>query len=248
MLGDFIVRTKLLSALAFLVAGTPALAADIIAPPPPAVAIKAPVAVAYSWTGFYIGGQVGGGWSTFKGTDPTTPGAPWTSINASGVIAGGQIGGNYQIGNAVLGLEASYDWSNIRVNDGGPFAGGAGLTMTLKNDYVATVAGRVGYAFDRVLLYAKGGAAFTRDRLDANNGLAGALAGSGSGSFSRTGWVAGAGIEWAFLPNWSVKAEYNYLGFGQITEVPTTTGNLFASPALVKLDIQTALLGLNFHF
>jgi outer membrane immunogenic protein len=242
------VRTKLFSALAFLAAGTPALAADIEAPPPPMVPAKAPIAVAYSWTGFYIGGQVGGGWSTFKGTDPTTPGAPWTSVNASGVIAGGQFGGNYQIGNVVLGIEGSYDWSNIKVNQNAAFAGGAGFTMTLKNDYIATVAGRVGYAFDRVLLYAKGGAAFARDRVDANNGLAGPLAGSGSGSFNRTGWLAGAGIEWAFLPSWSVKAEYNYLGFGQITEIPTTTGNLFVSPALVKLDIQTALLGLNFHF
>jgi opacity protein-like surface antigen len=62
-----------------------------------------------------------------------------------------------------------------------------------------------------------GGAAFTRDRLDANNGLPGALAGSATGSFDRTGWLAGVGVEWAFLQKWSVKAEYNYMGFGSIT-------------------------------
>ena len=60
----------------------------------------------------------------------------------------------------MLGIEGSYDWSNIKVNQNAAFAGGAGFTMTLKNDYVATVTGRVGYAFDRVLLYAKGGAEF----------------------------------------------------------------------------------------
>jgi outer membrane immunogenic protein len=144
---------------------------------------KAPVAVVYSWTGFYIGGHVGGGWSAFKGMDPAVPGDPWTSVNTSGVLAGGQLGFNYQIGSVVLGAEGSYAWSNIRVSDGGPFAGGGALTVTLKNDYVATAAGRIGYAFDRVLVFGKGGAAWTRDKLDASDGIGG----TGTGRFSRTG-------------------------------------------------------------
>lgn len=228
--------------------GTPALAADLEPSP-----VRAPVAVpvmaaVYNWTGFYLGIHGGGGWNKFSGMDPTDPTSTWSSVNGSGAVAGGQIGGNYQIGNVVFGLEGTYSWADIKLNSGGPFAGGAGFALTLKNDYVATVAGRVGYAFDRVLIYGKGGAAFTRDAYSANNGLAGALAGTANGSFNRNGWLAGAGIEWAFLGNWSVKAEYNYMRFGQLTEQPTTAGNLTASSAVVKLDLQTAILGINYRF
>lgn len=240
-------RNKLLSATILLALGTPALSADLPSP----MSAKAPAVVPapiFSWTGFYVGAFGGGGWNTWTGSDPTNPAGGTSSVNGSGGIAGGQIGGNYQINNFVVGLEGSYAWSNIGVTTNGPFAGGAGFTLTLKNDYIATVAGRLGVAVNNVLIYGKGGAAFTRDKYDANNGLAGALAGSASGSFDRTGWLAGAGIEWMFVPNWSVKAEYDYMGFGSITEQPTTTGNLMATPAAVKLDIQTATVGVNYHF
>jgi outer membrane immunogenic protein len=106
------------------------------------------------------------------------------------------------------------------------------------------VAGRLGVAFDRVLLYAKGGAAFTRDKYSGNDGLGGTV----SGTFNRTGWLAGGGVEWMFVPNWSVRAEYNHMGFGTINEQLTTTGNLAATPANVKLNIQTGTVGLNYHF
>ena len=239
---------KLLSIAILLALGTPALSADLEPSPVRAPAqVVAPVSV-FSWTGFYIGAHGGGGWSKWSGMDPTDPAAGWSSANASGGIAGGQVGGNYQISNFVIGLEGTYAWSGITLNSNGPFAGGAGFSLTLKNDYVATVAGRLGVAFERVLLYGKGGAAFTRDKYSGNNGLAGALAGSTSGSFDRTGWLAGAGVEWMFLPNWSVKGEYNYMRFGSVTEQPSTTGNLVASPAIVKLDIQTATVGVNYHF
>jgi len=144
-----------------------------------------PVGVS-NWTGFYIGAHGGGGWNTWSGMDPTEAGAGWSSVNGSGGVAGGQIGGNYQINNFVVGLEGTYAWSNIGLTNNGPFGGGGGFTLTLTNDYIATVAGRLGVAFNNVLFYGKGGAAFTRDKYDANNGLAGALAGSASGSFDRT--------------------------------------------------------------
>jgi outer membrane immunogenic protein len=236
---------KLVLASALLSLASPAFAADIIAP----VAVKAQVpAQIFSWTGFYVGAHGGGAWSKWSGMDPTDPAATWSSVTASGGIVGGQIGGNYQISNFVVGLEGTGAWSSVTLNTGGPFGGGAGFNLSLKNDYIATVAGRFGVAFDRVLLYAKGGAAFTRDRYSANNGLAGPLAGSASGSFNRTGWLAGGGVEWMFMPNWSVRAEYNYLGFGAITEQPVTTGNLAVTPANVKLNIQTGTIGVNYHF
>ena len=168
---------KLILAAALLSLATPAFAADIIAPAP---VVKAPIVPApiFSWTGFYIGAHGGGAWSKWTGIDPTDPAATWSSVTASGGIVGGQIGGNYQISNFVVGLEGTGAWSSVTLNAGGPFGGGAGFNLSLKNDYIATVAGRFGVAFDRVLLYAKGGAAFTRDKYSANNGLAGALAGS----------------------------------------------------------------------
>jgi outer membrane immunogenic protein len=232
-------RIRFCSIFVLLAATTPALAADFETLP-----IRPPVATAFSWTGFYIGGHFGGGWSNFSGMDPTLPADGWTSVRGSGFVAGGQLGFNYQIGNVLLGAEGSYAWSGIKISDSGPFAGGAGLTVVDKNDHVATAAGRVGYAFDRVLVFGKGGAAWSRDRLDANDGIGG----TASGSFNRTGWVAGAGVEYALLQNWSIKFEYDFLRFGQINELPTTTGGLGATPAVVKLDMQLALFGLNYRF
>lgn len=104
--------------------------------------------------------------------------------------------------------------------------------------------GRIGYAFDRVLVYGKGGAAWTRDKLDANDGIGGVA----TGRFNRTGWMASAGVEFALLRNWSLKLEYDYLRFGQLTEIPTVAGGLGVTPAAVKLDMQTVLLGFNYRF
>jgi outer membrane immunogenic protein len=233
-------RRTLLSAASLLAAGAPVSAADIAVPDRAPAAIAAP----FSWTGVYLGAHGGGGWSKITGRDPTVPGDPWTSVNASGAIAGAQVGGNYQIGNIVLGLEGSYAWSNVGLKQTTPLGGPAVLTVSIKNDYVATAAGRIGYAFDRVLLYAKGGGAFTRDKLDATDGIGG----TATGRFSRTGWMAGGGVEVAIWQNWSVKAEYDYLRFGQVNEVLTTTGTLTVSPAVVRLDMQLALIGLNYRF
>jgi outer membrane immunogenic protein len=230
------------SVLALLAATVPGFAADLGNPPP----IKSPAlpTTVFSWTGVYIGGQVGGGWSNFSAIDPTAPAAGSTSVQGNGFLGGGQLGFNYQIANVVLGAEGTYSWAGIKISDGGPFGGGPGLTVVDKNDYVATAAGRVGYAFDRVLIFSKGGAAWTRDKLDANDGLGG----TASGSFNRTGWMVGAGVEYAFVQNWSIKLEYDFLRFGQINEQPITTGGLSASPALVRLDMQTATVGLDYHF
>jgi outer membrane immunogenic protein len=205
----------------------------------------APMMAAYNWTGFYIGVNGGGGWNTWTGT-AAAAGPGINSFSGSGGLAGGTIGGNYQIGNVVLGLEGTYDWADINNTQVATLGLGT-LTLVTKNDYVATVAGRVGYAFDRVLIYGKGGAAFTRDRLNAN--LTGPFPGAANGSFDRTGWLAGAGVEWAFLGNWSVKAEYDYMGFGSLNEANfTTTGGLAVAPATVKLNLQTATVGINYKF
>src|SRR3982074_1941681 len=122
-------KTRVFVAISLLMVTAPAIAADLSpAPALPAdlspAPVKAPamVAAAYNWSGFYIGVH-GGGWNKFNGIDPTDPNDPGSSANGSGAVVGGQIGGNYQIGQVVLGLEGTYAWSDIKVSDGGPFGG-----------------------------------------------------------------------------------------------------------------------------
>ncbi len=215
----------------------PALAADMSAPAP--VYTKAPVvAPIYNWTGLYLGAHGGYGWGRFDSVDLTGLVGNDTQTT-NGAVAGGQIGYNYQIGQWVLGIEGTYAWSDVKQD--ATFVGG---TVALKNDYIATVAGRVGYAFDRILLYGKGGAAWTRDKVDASDGLGG----TGTGRFNRTGFVAGGGVEYAFWDKWSARVEYNYLGFASQIETPTSTGGLVATTADVKLNISTLTFGVNYRF
>jgi outer membrane immunogenic protein len=147
---------KLVLTAAMISLAMPAFAADMIAPAPVKAQLPAQI---FNWTGFYIGAHGGGAWSKWTGIDPTDPTATWSSVTASGGVVGSQIGGNYQIGNVVVGLEGTGAWSSVTLSSNSPFGGGAGFIFSLKNDYIATVAGRFGVAFDRVLLYAKGGAA-----------------------------------------------------------------------------------------
>jgi outer membrane immunogenic protein len=238
-------KKYLLSASLLLATGASALAADL-GPAPVKAPVMPMVAAVYNWTGFYVGVNGGGGWNTWTGVAGAVAGPGVNTVNGSGGLAGGTVGGNYQIGNVVLGLEGTYDWADINNTQSGPLGPGT-LSLVLKNDYIATVAGRVGYAFDRVLIYGKGGVAFTRDKLNAN--LTGPAPGTAVGTFDRTGWLAGAGVEWAFWGNWSVKAEYDYMGFGSLNEANfTTTGGLAVAPATVKLNVQTATVGINYKF
>src|SRR5690348_5849839 len=130
----------------------------------PRPAYKAPQylnpAPAFSWTGFYIGPHIGYGWSRFSGDGDSRTGKGW--------LGGVQGGYNYQIGQFVLGIEGEYSWADVKYDT--PLFGG---TLTIKNDYFATAAARIGYAFDRSLVYAKIGGAWTRDKWDANDGTGG---------------------------------------------------------------------------
>jgi outer membrane immunogenic protein len=229
---------KLRMIIAALIATTSgASAADLLAKASP------PVVPPFSWTGFYIGGHLGGGWSSFRGSDPATGMVDPDSVHGNGILGGGEIGYNFQTGPWALGIEGEASWSDVKISQSDPF-GGIGLNLTVKNDYVATVGGRLGYAFDRWMVYGKGGAAWTRDKVDVADGLGG----TATGRFSRTGWMAGVGVEYAFADHWSAKLEYNYLKFGDQLETLTTTGGLAATPSNVELDMQTVKAGINYRF
>ncbi|HXD45082.1 MAG TPA: outer membrane protein [Pseudolabrys sp.] len=219
------------ASVAFLSVPSLGSAADLPRPAYKAPQYLSPAPV-FSWTGFYIGPHVGYGWSRFSGDGD--------SRTAKGWLGGVQAGYNYQIGQFVIGIEGEYSWADVKLDE--PLFGG---TLSLKNDYFATAAARLGYAFDRSLVYAKLGAAWTRDKWDGNDGIGGTV----SATSNRTGWLLGAGYEYAIWNNLSVKIEYNYLKFGSVTPSFTTTGTLTVEGSGdVKLDTQIVKVGLNYRF
>ena len=210
-------------------------AADLPRPVYKAPAYYSPAPV-YSWTGFYVGINGGYGWSRFTGTG--TFGSD--SVTAKGWLGGATVGFNYQAGRFVIGAEGDFAWANVKY-DTPLFAG----TLTLKNDYFITAAVRLGYAFDRTLVYGKVGAAWTRDKWDGNDGIGGTV----TATSNRTGWMLGAGVEYAIWENLSAKVEYNYLMFPDVTPSFTTTGTLaVAGTSSVELKTQIVKAGLNYRF
>src|SRR4030088_414788 len=191
-------------AVATLAAATQALAADLGARPygqAPAYA-----ATIYNWTGFYIGGHVGGGISSNEALNGIV-----TSNNQSGRLLGGvQAGADYQFGaNFVAGVEGQYSWLG-GANNGIVFPGG--FIYTNDRRALGSLTGRVGYAWGPALIYVKGGYAYSDNRETLTLGgtpIAFALDRS-----HRDGYTVGAGVEYMFAQSWSAKAEYQYYNFG----------------------------------
>jgi len=232
-------RTKPFLALAIIatlgVTTAPASAADLRRPAPPPVA--APVVYAFNWTGFYIGGHIGGAWSDrcFTGT----LGVVGEACNdSSGWLGGGQVGFNIQTGQFVFGVEFSGSWSDI---GGGDTRGTLPVGWAFSSDgkTLLMLTGRVGYAFDRALLYITGGGAWARNSADVTNGVV-----ATSVDFDRHGWTIGAGLEYAFSPNWSVAGQYNFVDLGDKT---VTFPGLGVTGSLSQ-EVHIATLRLNYRF
>lgn len=167
----------------------------------------------YNWGGFYVGAN--GGWaSSHKCWDYAGTVAARLAVNvaegchdATGGVIGGQIGYNWQAGSWVFGLEAQGDWADLsgrNVSLAFP-----AFTNRSRIDGIGLFTGRVGYAWNNVLLYAKGGAAVVSDKY--NYYLNGAAVDTGTASETRWGATVGAGLEYGFTPNWSVGLEYNHI-------------------------------------
>jgi outer membrane immunogenic protein len=233
-------RVCIVGALA-LATAAPAFAADLpppVAPPPRAPVAYIPPAPAFTWSGFYIG--LNGGYA-FGQSNWTSPMGSTGWFNVNGPLAGATIGGNYQIGALVVGVEGDIDWQNVK----GTLVGG---TCTLPgaivaschsaSTWVGTIRGRVGYAMDRVLLYATGGGAFANIKARLNT-LPWA-------SSTELGWTAGVGVEVAMTENWTAKAEYLAIGFQQ----PTCglANCLAAPPVSVNFYESTVRAGVNYKF
>ncbi|MGD0635798.1 MAG: outer membrane protein [Beijerinckiaceae bacterium] len=211
MINKFLLSTVALAALA----GT-AFAADLPSRHAPPVYVPPPIPV-FTWTGVYVGGQVG--YEFGKDSNDLNP----SSTSTSGVIGGAHIGYNYQLpNNFVVGLEGDVEGTSARGTT--TYAFGPGY---YKEGIQGSVRGRVGYAVDRALFYATGGAAFG----GINNNYYGV--GEDSPSHTRIGYTVGGGIEYAIDHNWSVRAEYRYTDFGHTTDYLT---NSDAGAAVRKHD------------
>jgi len=220
-------------------------AADLAvkAPPPPPMA---PASAYFNWTGFYVGGNVGGAWDNTTVTGSTLVGATSSTFsgsgNASGVIGGGQIGANYEFpSNWVIGFEADVDGSSLSGSSNSCAVTALGVTTgcatvnTKLNDF-GTVRGRLGYAANNVLFYGTGGWAWSQSSTASNLTCAGPgcpttslvfTGGSSSASLTATnGWTAGAGIEWAFTRNWTLRVEYLHLQFNGVSETFSSAGTI----------------------
>jgi outer membrane immunogenic protein len=213
-------------ALSALLAG-PAMAADLrVKTPPPVYRPAPPVAVLYNWSGCYIGGHVGGLWAkkdwTFVGT-----GVSNGSHDADDWLAGVQAGCNYQVGAVVFGAQGDFAWTEAS----GSHTDLVFPTTTNHTEVrsLASVTGRIGYAWDRFLGYVKGGGAWERDRYDVFVTATGATV--ATARETRGGWTVGIGGEYAFTPNWTAFVEYNYYDFG-------TRQNNFVTPGGALYAIQ----------
>ena len=206
---------------------------------PPTVPPVAYVQPVYNWSGFYVGGHIGGGFADSSWSDPFT-GANNT-FNKLGFLGGGQVGANIQFNALVLGVEGDFSWTGLGLKGTG--ADSIGNTIGTTTNWTSTVTGRVGAAFDRLLVYGKGGVAFAQDQ----SSLTDLGANTASTTFMRTGWTAGAGLEYGLSQNWSAKIEYDYLGFGsKALNFSTPLQPAYTTNA--NLNVQEVKAGLNFRF
>lgn len=279
---------RILLATTALALSGPAFAADLA---PARMPLKAPPVVArpFSWTGCYIGGHVGADWGHTNFIDPNNPfgnGQGWFAPTGVGVgidqgagfVGGGQIGCDYQFAaNWVIGLAGDFSWTNLdgstsnpfAFSGGDPFFGGKnGVPATLRDhtDWVASVTGRIGYAWDRWMLYGKGGAAWEHSRDSIGPlfewgaptfgafcaALVVGTACNASGTDTAIGWTVGVGIAWAFADNWSAGIEYDHYGFANhtVTLTAPAVGGFGpgSAPITVNQTIDAVKVTLDYRF
>ena len=247
-------KKTLLFTVGFAALGmAPAVAADL----PARTYTKAPPAAAaiYDWTGFYLGFNAGGASShncwdltSIAGDGPVVPSKSEGCHDATDAVVGGQIGYRWQSANWVLGVEAQGDWADLTgsnrsliVNDGS--AARIHLLNSTKIDSIGLFTGQVGYAWNNVLWYMKGGAAVTHAKY---NGSTDSF--SDQASETRWGGAIGTGLEYGIAPNWSVGVEYDHLFMGRHDNTFSGSGFAVSRTDSIKQDIDMGTVRLNYRF
>lgn len=240
-------KSILLATAAATAFSASAFAADL---PKRAVAPVAPSPI-FTWTGFYVGANAGYGFGEAKSSDIALNGTPFPSRNGSfhtnGALGGVQLGYNHQFGNVVLGVETDIAVASIRgsyVTD--PTQAPASQShVSSKMKSLGTIRARAGYAVNNVLLYVTGGFAYGSSSTTITNFI-NRSSPLQSASYTQTGYTVGAGAEYAFTNNWTVKAEYLFVKLNKksltfIESPVTATTNASSTANIVRV-------GLNYKF
>lgn len=240
-------------------------AADLYKAPPP------PAATPFTWTGFYIGADIGGGATHTNATTveiPTIAGnadLQSFALNASGFLGGIHAGYNWQVAPSwLIGIEDDIDWTSIKASSLGPLTIGgipnggiAGVTsadsLSSNLNWLASIRGRVGYTTSNWLFYATGGAALGGLNQSATQS-ASVFGVSAIWPFSapttREGWVAGGGFEYAVTRNWILRAEYLFYSLRGANGIgfPIGPNATFFADTFGRTEVQTVRTGFSYKF
>jgi opacity protein-like surface antigen len=214
-------------------------------------------ALPMNWSGFHVGGHLGGGWSndhwsdTF-GSAPSGLGAIdiagfGDTTRATGPLAGAQAGFDLQRGHAVFGVQADVSAANLHGEDT-CFSGLGGVNCQRVVNALGTVTGRVGYAWDRSLAYLKAGGALASATYSLNGNTNAITLGTGSSNATSLGWTAGGGIEYAIADCWSTMLEYDYLGLSSTQVAFPSVAVIGARNTAVQQAVNVVKLGVNYRF
>ena len=198
-------------------------------------------ACCFTWTGLYVGAHIGKAWDHVEWADESLTGER-VKNDDRGFIGGGQIGYNLQAGNVVFGIEATLSRTNLSDDFPSVFPG---ITFGTDVNWTGSVVGRLGFAHDRFLVYARGGWATANITLSGNNPN---IPYSFSGDDQRNGWVVGGGVEYAFSSNLSFGLEYNFMDFGRVSYSGVTAIGIPFTITNVDLDVHSVTARLNFKF
>ncbi|WP_439573796.1 outer membrane protein [Phreatobacter sp.] len=231
-------KKMLLAGVAGIALATSAQAADLAAPRMPIA--ESVIVPAFSWTGFYVGGQIGYATSASSVRQFVTANGAFidaSGYNVNGIVGGVHIGYNQQFNNIVLGLEADLEGGGLN----GRFTYLNGDSWRSSISLQGSLRARAGVAVDRALFYVTGGVALANLR-DSGHLAAGPFV-SESGAM---GWTVGAGLEYAFTPNWTARAEYRYTNYGTRSVDLAPIG--LASTGAFRNRFHSVRLGVSYLF
>ncbi len=202
-----------------------------------------PPAPAFTWSGVYVGAQVGYGWGSSDPHDETR-GNGLPNFSTSGVVGGGHLGYNFELSQIVFGLEGDVNATTARGtgHDDADYGRLDPLGYSLHQNFDFSIRGRLGYAFDRVLIYGTGGVAYGDFRTSywSSTGLF-----DGPNTQGRFGWTVGGGVEYALDNDWSIRAEYRYTDYGRIAYWDQTVTNRVISQRVTDNRVQ---VGFSYKF